>query len=134
MPIPRLTPDSGCRAGGKKHGAAPLRTSACTADLCASRGRITTLFLLLLALLVLLPLAVSVRGGRGRELCHCTQAMIDDSTPHVLEFRLALIGRWNKTATEKEAGGGKSERAVTDTCIGKEQTPPRRHERKFSFR
>lgn len=43
LSIPRPIPNLGCRSGGKKHGVAPLRTRACTADLCASRGRITTL-------------------------------------------------------------------------------------------
>lgn len=82
---PRPTPDSGWRSGRRKHGVAPLRTSACTADLCASRGRITTL--LRPPLPLPLPAGAWARGAPPeRELCHCTQAMIDARTPHVLIF------------------------------------------------
>lgn len=105
VPTPTLTPDSGWRSGGRKQGVAPLRTSACTADLCASRGRITTLLRPLP-----LPAGASARGAPpGRELCHCTQAMIDARTPHVLFFpphyNVSPLRREEAEAREATRGG-----------------------------
>lgn len=136
VPTPRLTPDSGWRRGGRKQGVAPLRTRACTADLCASRGRITTL-------LLLLPLLLLLLSSEARELCHCTQAMIEDSTPHVLGVFSPIRSVEGRTNHERERGGrrerGREEREKERTerterkvgHIDKDlgQTPPCMHAR-----